>query len=195
MTAELKVNADTRIDRVGRTGIYPLSGPRPQGDALVRGQGELGHPEARVRRAAGSRWPAGTVCLTVGRALFGGFFLYNAINHFVNRKMMTEYAQSKGVRSPELAVAGTGALMACGGASLLTGLYPKAGSSLIAAFLLGVTPQMHAFWRVDDPEQRTNELVNFAKNLALLGAASLVAAVPEPWPLSIGRRQEALAAS
>jgi putative oxidoreductase len=191
VSTELNVNAETRIDRVGHTGIYPLSGPRPAGDALLRGQGELGHPEARVSRA--STWSGDTVWLGLGRALFGGYFLYNAINHFMNRGMMTEYARSKGVRSPDVAVLGSGAMIGLGGLSLLTGLYPKAGASLIVAFLLGVTPQMHAFWDVEDEQQRTTELVNFMKNIALIGGASLAAAIPEPWPGSVGRRTQALA--
>lgn len=41
-----------RKDEVGRTGIYPASGPYPPGDAEVRGQGELAHPEERGRSGA-----------------------------------------------------------------------------------------------------------------------------------------------
>jgi hypothetical protein len=43
---------------------------------------------------------------------------------------------------------------------------------------------MHDFWNVQDPQQRMNEQINFAKNLALLGGALIAAAVPEPWPAS-----------
>jgi len=32
--------------------------------------------------------------LLFGRAIFGGFFLYNGINHFKNREMMAAYASS-----------------------------------------------------------------------------------------------------
>ena len=46
------------------------------------------------------------------------------------------------------------------------GKQPKVGASLITTFLFGVTPQVHAFWTIDDEAQRTQELVNFTKNLA-----------------------------
>jgi putative oxidoreductase len=124
--------------------------------------------------------------LLLGRVIFGGFFLYNAWNHWQNRQMMTGYALSKGIPAPEVAVVGSGAMLAVGGLSVLLGVKPKVGAALIGAFLAGVTPTMHAFWRDEDPQEKMNDRINFGKNLALLGGASLAAAVPEPWPMSLG---------
>jgi len=193
---ELKVNPETRFDRVGRTGIYPASGPPPPGDAPIRGQGELAHPEER-HRAPGPwiSWSGNRIMLAMGRAIFGGYFLYNGINHFVNRDMLAQYARSKQVPAPDAAVPASGALLVLGGLSVLTGVQPKVGASLIATFLLGVSPQMHAFWRIDDPQQRMPEFVNFTKNMALVGGACLVAAIPEPWPARVRGRGGALTAS
>jgi putative oxidoreductase len=120
--------------------------------------------------------------LLVGRALFGGFFLYNGVNHFAQRELMTQYTRSKDVPAANVAVAVSGAMIAAGGLSLITGTRPKIGASLIAGFLLGVTPIMHAFWQHEDPQQRMHEMVHFSKNIAMLGGAMLVAAIPEPWP-------------
>lgn len=136
--------------------------------------------ERRMRRQMQER-----AALLFGRAVFGGFFLYNGVNHFTNAEMMTGYARSKGVPLAAAAVAGSGALLVLGGLSLLTGVRPKIGSALIATFLGGVTPRMHDFWRVEDGERRMQEMVNFTKNVALLGGAALAAAVPEPWPMSV----------
>ena len=71
-----------------------------------------------------------------------------------------------------------------GGLSILTGAFPKLGAGLISTFLLGVSPRMHAFWRERDSQQQMNEMVNFTKNMALIGASLLAAAHPEPWPIS-----------
>jgi uncharacterized membrane protein YphA (DoxX/SURF4 family) len=166
-------------DEVGRSGIYPASGPRPYGAMEVRGQGALAHPEER-KLLTGERtgaWP-----LLLGRAIFGGFFLYNGVKHFRNRERMTGYSKTKGVPAPSIAVVTTGAMLAAAGLSLLSGVRPKVGAGLAAAFLLGVSPVMHAFWREDDEQQRMHEMVNFTKNVALLGGALLAASVPEPWP-------------
>lgn len=174
-----------RVEQVGGSGIYPASGPLPAGPAEVRGQGEFGHPEEHHQTHLLTGSGIGTVPLLLGRAVFGGFFLYNGINHFRNRKMMTEYSRSKNVPAATLAVIASGALITAGGLSLITGIRPKIGASLISGFLVGVTPVMHAFWQHDDPQQKMNELVNFSKNVALLGGAMLAAAVPEPWPVAV----------
>src|SRR5581483_12150718 len=71
----------------------------------------------------------------IGRILFGGFFLYNGINHFKNRGQMAQYAASKGVPQADAAVAATGALLVFGGASIITGILPKLGTAAIAVFL------------------------------------------------------------
>jgi uncharacterized membrane protein YphA (DoxX/SURF4 family) len=115
----------------------------------------------------------------IGRAVFGGFFVYNGIKHFVNADMMSTYAASKGVPAAKTAVIASGALIALGGLSVLTGVKPKIGAGMIAAFLVGVTPQMHDFWHRPDPQSKANEQAHFLKNLALLGGAALAAAVPQ----------------
>jgi putative oxidoreductase len=186
MTGELRRSTATVADEVVRSGIHPASGPRPQTEMPIRGQAELAHPEER-RSPAGAlpEWPGNGAMLALGRALLGGFFLYNGVNHFVNRQMMAEYARAKEVRAPDAAVLGSGAMILLGGLSVLTGFRPRVGASLIAAFLLGVSPRMHNFWAIEDEQQRMNELVNFSKNMALVGSACLIAAVPEPWPGSL----------
>jgi len=122
----------------------------------------------------------------IGRLVFGGFFLYNGINHFRQQKELAQYAGSKNVPSPEAAVATSGALLALGGASIIMGLQPKMGTLAIIAFLATVSPVMHDFWTAEDPNQRQNDMIHFSKNLALLGAAIALAGVEEPWPVSLG---------
>ena len=193
MPQELKTTDSNRVECVGPSGIYPASGPLPPGDAPVRGQGALAHPEERHDGGLQAVDSRERMALAIGRALFGGYFLYNGINHFLNRRMLTDYARSKQVPMADAAVPVSGALILLGGLSLLMGKQPKVGASLITTFLLGVTPQMHAFWAIDDEAQRTQELVNFTKNLALIGGAALAAAIPEPWPASRGGNQALVA--
>jgi putative oxidoreductase len=107
----------------------------------------------------------------LGRAVFGGFFLYNGINHFMHRKEMAQYVDAKNVPMPEAAVTATGIALTLGGASLLLGIKPTLGAAAVAGFLAGVSPVMHDFWRVPDPEKRQNEMINLSKNMALLGGS------------------------
>lgn len=120
-----------------------------------------------------------------GRLILGAYFLTAAWSHVSNAKMMIGYAASKGVPAPALAVYGSGALLLAGSLSLLTGLYTPIGLALLALFFIGVTPAMHAFWKVADPMQKMGEQVNFMKNAALLGALLALYAVPGPWAYSI----------
>jgi putative oxidoreductase len=121
----------------------------------------------------------------IGRLLFGGFFLYNGINHFKQRQGMAEYAKGKKVPLPNVAVIASGAALIVGGASLLLGIKPKIGATAVAGFLAGVSPVMHDFWKQEDPQQRQMEMIQFSKNMALLGGALALMAVEEPWPASV----------
>jgi hypothetical protein len=46
---------------------------------------------------------------------------------------------------------------------------------------------MHNYWADTDPQMRQANEIQFHKNLALLGAALMLLAIPEPWVLSLGR--------
>jgi putative oxidoreductase len=121
----------------------------------------------------------------IGRLVFGGFFIYSGVNHFLNRRPMAQYAGAKKVPAPDVAVAVSGAALLIGGSSTLLGIKPKLGAAAIIGFLAGVSPMMHDFWRAEDPGQRQNEMIHFMKNMALLGAAVALAGVEEPWPASV----------
>jgi uncharacterized membrane protein YphA (DoxX/SURF4 family) len=121
----------------------------------------------------------------IGRLILGGFFIYNGINHLKKAKDMAPYAASKGVPKAELAVQATGAMMLLGGALLALGIKPKIGALMIAGFLAGVSPVMHNFWSVSDPNQRMNEMINFTKNMALLGAVLALTGQEGPMPASV----------
>ncbi len=120
----------------------------------------------------------------VGRIIVGVFWLFNAFNHFAQGKMMIPYAKSKGVPLAEIAVPGTGLLLLIGGLSFLTGLYPTIGIAALVLFLVPTTFIMHNFWAIQDPQMKMVEMVNFNKNLALLGFLLMNLLLPQPWPFS-----------
>lgn len=123
--------------------------------------------------------------LVAGRVVFGGYFVYSGIRHFAQRQMFIAYTKSKGVKWPELAVLGSGAMLVAGGLSLLTGIKPKVGAALVTGFLTGATPLMHDYWNATDDTQRMNDKVNFTKNLALIGGAAFAAAASQRAPLQL----------
>lgn len=119
-----------------------------------------------------------------GRIVFGGFFLWNGIHHFAQKQALAQYAGSKNVPNPELAVTVSGIAITAGGASIILGLKPRLGALAVLGFLALASPTMHDFWASEDPQQQQNEMFHFTKNMALLGAALAFAGIEE-WPLSI----------
>jgi putative oxidoreductase len=122
----------------------------------------------------------------IGRIIFGGYWLMAALNHFKNLNHMSGYAKAKGTPLPNLAVAGTGVILSAGGLSMLLGVYPVVGIALLIVFLLGVSVQMHSFWKVDDAQMKQIDIINFTKNMALIGALLMFLLLPRPWPMSLG---------
>lgn len=121
----------------------------------------------------------------LGRIILGGYFLYNAYNHFKNTAGLAGYAQSKGVPSPKASVLLTGAMMLLGGLGILFGVFVELSVALLIIFLIGTLVKMHRYWEVAEPMARTGEHVNFYKNLALIGALLMLLAIPEPWVWSL----------
>ncbi len=121
----------------------------------------------------------------LGRFAFGGFFLYSGINHIRNRKGLAQYAGSKNIPMPDAGVVASGVALIVGGSSIVLGIKPKYGALAIIGFLLAVSPTIHDFWRAEDPNQRQNDMINFMKNMALLGGALALMGVEEPWPASV----------
>lgn len=107
----------------------------------------------------------------LGRLVFGGFFLYNGINHFKNLEALKPYAAAKQLPNPELSVMASGAVLIASGASLAFGIKPALGALGVAGFLAAASPAMHDFWNHRDAGQKQNETIHFSKNMALLGAA------------------------
>ena len=117
-----------------------------------------------------------TALLYIGRILFGGYFIFGGINHFTKLEMMSGNAKSKGAPSPKLSVAFSGLLLLIGGVSVLLNIFPIIGFISLVLFLVPVTLIMHAPWKVEDPQTKMGETVNFMKNFALVGAVLILLA-------------------
>ncbi len=116
----------------------------------------------------------------IGKLLLGGYFLYSALNHFLNAASLTEWVKSKGFPIPKLSVYFSGIVLAMGGGGLVLGVYPVLSIMMLSLFLLVVTPTMHDFWN-HEGDARQAEVVNFTKNIALLGA--LLALLSADWTI------------
>jgi putative oxidoreductase len=84
-------------------------------------------------------------------------------------------AERSGVPFAGIAVPLAGVVALAGGLSVLIGYHARIGAALVAAFLIPVTLFMHPFWAVSEPMGRQMQTASFMKNVALLGAALLIA--------------------
>lgn len=109
--------------------------------------------------------------LWIGRILFSLIFVFGGLGHFMQLEEMAEYAASRNVPAPKIMVVLTGLMLVAGGLSILFWKYVVVGSWLLIVFLGLAAVKMHAFWAMDDPMERQNEMNHFMKNVALLGAA------------------------
>ncbi|PIQ66493.1 MAG: DoxX family protein [Candidatus Zambryskibacteria bacterium CG11_big_fil_rev_8_21_14_0_20_42_18] len=117
------------------------------------------------------------IILLIGRILFGGFFVMGGAMHFMKLKDMTEYARMKGAPMPKLSVIGTGMIIMLAGLGVIFGIYQSISLIVLAAFLVVITPIMHAYWKVTDSNMKTMEMQMFLKNMALLGATLVMYAL------------------
>jgi putative oxidoreductase len=108
----------------------------------------------------------------VGRIFFAIiFFNSGLVGHVLGRKGTAAYARQSRVPLPELSVLVSGAMIAVGAVLVALGAWGDLGALLIAAFLVLITPVMHAFWRESEPMAKQLQQINFLKNAALLGGA------------------------
>ena len=125
------------------------------------------------------------VLFLIGRIIFGGYFIYNAFNHFTHVKMMSGYAATKSVPMPSVSIIISGLLLLLGGISVVLGVAPFIGLLCLIIFLIPVTFTMHSFWTDSDAASRMGNQINFYKNMALLGAVLMAFIIPRPWPWSL----------
>jgi len=110
-----------------------------------------------------------------GRILFAiMFFNSGLVGHILGRKGTAAYARQSGVPLAELSVVASGAMIIVGSVLVALGAWGDLGALLIAAFLVVITPVMHAFWRENEPMTRQLQQINFLKNVSLLGAALIL---------------------
>jgi putative oxidoreductase len=116
------------------------------------------------------------VVFLVGRVLFGLLFVSSGFMAHLGEggKQGREYARSLGAPSPDLLVPLSGITIIVGGLMVALGIWADLGALLIIGFLVGITPIMHAFWKIDDPQMKAIQSAMFFKNTALLGAALIV---------------------
>jgi putative oxidoreductase len=116
------------------------------------------------------------VVFLTGRVLFGLLFVSSGFMAHLGSggREGREYARSLGAPAPDVLVPLSGLTIIVGGLMVALGLWADLGALLIIGFLVGITPIMHAFWKIDDPQMKAIQNAMFFKNTALAGAAVII---------------------
>jgi putative oxidoreductase len=121
----------------------------------------------------------------IGRTLFSLIFLMTIEGHFSAGAI--GYADKMGVPMPNILVPLSGVIATLGALSIIIGYKAQWGAWLIIIFLIPVTFFMHRFWGIADTAAAQMQMVNFMKNLSMIGGALLIA-FWGPGPVSIDSR-------
>lgn len=112
---------------------------------------------------------ASELALLAGRIIFGGYFVLSGLNHFMKTEQLSGWIESKDIPAGDVLTYFTGGQLILGGFLLVLAFRPVIGIGALGLFLLAVTPTFHNFWDMEG-EEKQNHMVNFLKNLALIGA-------------------------
>jgi putative oxidoreductase len=129
---------------------------------------------------------AGAGIALLGRILFSSIFILASFGDF-SSKGIGEAARH-GVPMPSLLVPLAGVLTLVSGLSIVLGYRARWGAWGVVVFLAIITPVMHNFWAVTDANTAAMEMAQFMKNVAMLGAALMIA-YQGSGPLSLDSRR------
>jgi len=107
----------------------------------------------------------------IARVLFGVVLAFMASDNLQNLEDRVQYAEMKNAPVPSFSVPAISGGLLFGGIGIALWRVPAASAAAVAGFFATATPLMHDFWNIDDPEEKQQQINDFSKNTALLGAA------------------------
>ncbi|MBS1120061.1 MAG: DoxX family protein [Deltaproteobacteria bacterium] len=111
----------------------------------------------------------------VGRILISVIFLASGFSKLIDHGATASYMTSAGIPSASLLaiVAGLGEML--GGLAVLLGRFTRLSALGLFLFLIPTTLLFHGFWNLEGAEQKI-QMINFMKNLAIMGGLAQVVA-------------------
>ncbi len=108
------------------------------------------------------------------RLLLSGIFIYGGWGAFSNPGRRPKMVEAAGIPRPEQAVVLNGGVMILAGLFLSIGIAPKLAASLLIGSLIPTTLVGHAFWKEEPGPQREMQMLQFLKNIGLIGGLLMI---------------------
>ncbi len=116
------------------------------------------------------------VLVATARLLMSGIFVVAGWEAFREPGGRPKKAAKLGLANPDLAVRANGLGMVVAGSALGLGVKPKLSALALLGLLGPTTLAGHAYWEEADPMARSQQRVQFLKNLAMAGGLVAVLA-------------------
>jgi len=121
----------------------------------------------------------------LARILLAVLFLYSGVMKIAMFSQILPLMQAKGFPLPGMSLGIAVAVELIGAALLIAGYQARLAAWALFIYLIPTTLVFHNFWAAQGMEHQT-QLVNFLKNLAIMGGLLMIAAAG-PGALSLGR--------
>ena len=151
-----------------------IAEPRVLDQHDVDDEHELIHGDPMVRVGSGKA----TMAL-IGRLLMAAIFLMSGIGKLTDLPGTVAQMTKVGIPYADNLAVVAGVAEILGALSLLFGLLTRLGAFGLILFLIPTTWYFHAFWNVAG-DARMPQVVNFVKNLAIIGGLSTLVTLGAP---------------
>ena len=111
----------------------------------------------------------------IGRIAISVIFFVSGFAKLVDTPETAAYMASVGIPHPEALAVIAGVAEIFGGGAILFGLLTRIGALGLIVYLIPTTLMFHGFWNFEGEAQRV-QLVNFLKNLSIIGGLALLVA-------------------
>jgi putative oxidoreductase len=117
------------------------------------------------------------ILAVLGRVMLCAIFLLSAVgNKIPNFNAVAELMGQKGVPAPQVMLVGAIIFLIAGSLSIILGFRARIGATLLLIFLVLATYYFHDFWDATDSAAKQEQMIQFLKNLGLMGAMVLIIA-------------------
>lgn len=114
--------------------------------------------------------------MLMGRILFVIFpaYISGFSFHVKNPKAAEGYARAMGFPAPGAAGTVAGVWLIASSLSIALGIFPDLGSLMLGAFVTVAAFYFHAYWKVEDAEQKQTQSSLFWRNMMMLAACLIM---------------------
>jgi uncharacterized membrane protein YphA (DoxX/SURF4 family) len=116
------------------------------------------------------------ILVLVGRIMFVIFpaYISGYSFHVKNPKAAEGYAQAMAFPAPSMAGTVAGIWLILASISIAVGIFPDVGALMLAAFVAVAAFYFHAYWKVEDPEQKQTQSMFFWRNVMIFAACLIM---------------------